>query len=45
MVKADTMKSLIVTKVVVAPKLCETELRLNHRKGNRPKREKDVQSS
>jgi hypothetical protein len=34
-----------VTKVAVAPKLCETELRLNHRKGNRLKREKVVQSS
>jgi hypothetical protein len=45
MVKADTMRSSIVTKVVVAPKLCETELRLNHRKGNRPKKEKVVQSS
>jgi hypothetical protein len=40
MVKADTMRSLIVTKVVVAPKLCERELRLNHRKGNRLKRER-----
>jgi hypothetical protein len=45
MVKADTMRSLIVTKVAVAPKLCERELRLNHRKGNRLKREKVVQSS
>jgi hypothetical protein len=32
MVKADTMKSLIVTKVVVAPKLCGRELWLNRRK-------------
>jgi hypothetical protein len=45
MVKADTMRSLIVTKVVVAPKLCEMELRLNRRKANRLKREKVVQSS
>jgi hypothetical protein len=45
MVKADTMRSLIVTKVAVAPKLCERELRLNRRKGNRLKREKVVQSS
>jgi hypothetical protein len=45
MIKADTMRSLIVTKVVVAPKLCERELRLNRRKGNRLKREKVVQSS
>jgi hypothetical protein len=45
MVKPDTMRSLIVTKVVVAPKLCEMELRLNRRKGNRLKREKVVQSS
>jgi hypothetical protein len=42
MVKADTMRSLIVTKVAVAPKLCGRELRLNHRKGNRLKREKAV---
>jgi hypothetical protein len=42
MVKADTMRSLIVTKVVVAPKLCERELRLNRRKGNRLKRENVV---
>jgi hypothetical protein len=34
-----------VTKVVVAPKLCGKELRLTRRKGNRLKREKDVQSS
>jgi hypothetical protein len=39
------MRSLIVTKVAVAPKLCERELRLNSRKGNRLKREKAVQSS
>jgi hypothetical protein len=45
MVKADTMRSLIVTKVAVAPKLCGRELRLNRRKGNRLKREKVVQSS
>jgi hypothetical protein len=43
--KAYTMRSLIVTKVVVAPKLCERELRPNRRKGNRLKREKAVQSS
>jgi hypothetical protein len=45
MVKADTMRSLIVTKVVVASKLCKRELPLNRRKGNRLKREKVVQSS
>jgi hypothetical protein len=45
MIKAYTMRSLIVTKVAVAPKLCERELRLNRRKGNRLKREKVVQSS
>jgi hypothetical protein len=45
MVKADTMKSWIVTKVVVAPKLCGRELWLNCRKENRLKREKAVQSS
>jgi hypothetical protein len=44
-VKADMMKSLIVTKVAVAPKLCGRELRLNRRKENRLKREKVVQSS
>jgi hypothetical protein len=44
-VKADTMRSLIVTKVVVAPKLCGRELRINRKKGNRLKREKVVQSS
>jgi hypothetical protein len=42
MVKADMMRSLIVTKVVVAPKLCGRELRLNRRKGNRLKMEKVV---
>jgi hypothetical protein len=45
MVKADMMRSLIVTKVVVALKLCGRELWLNRRKGNRLKREKAVQSS
>jgi hypothetical protein len=45
MIKAYTMRSLIVTKVVVAPKLYERELRLNRRKGNRLKREKAIQSS
>jgi hypothetical protein len=45
MIKAHTMRSLIVTKAAVAPKLCERELPLNHRKGNRLKREKAVQSS
>jgi hypothetical protein len=45
MAKADTMRSLIMMKVAVVPKLCERELRLNHRKGNRLKREKAVQSS
>jgi hypothetical protein len=45
MLKAYMMRSLIVTKVVVAPKLCGKELRLNRRKGNRLKREKAVQSS
>jgi hypothetical protein len=44
MIKAYTMRSLIVTKVVVAPKLCERELRLNCRKENQLKREKVVQS-
>jgi hypothetical protein len=34
-----------VTKVAVAPKLCERELRLNRRRGNQLKREKAVQSS
>jgi hypothetical protein len=34
-----------MTKVVVAPKLCGKELRLNRRKGNQLKREKAVQSS
>jgi hypothetical protein len=32
-------------KVVVAPKLCARKLWLNRRKGNRLKREKDIQSS
>jgi hypothetical protein len=45
MIKAYMMRSLIVTKVVVAPKLCGRELRLNRRKGNRLKGEKAVQSS
>jgi hypothetical protein len=40
MIKAYTMRSMIETKVVVAPKLCARELRLNHRKGNRLKRER-----
>jgi hypothetical protein len=39
------MRSLTVTKVAVAPKLYERKLRLNHRKGNRLKRKKVVQSS
>jgi hypothetical protein len=42
MVKADMVRSLIVTKVAVVPKLCERELLLNRRKGNRLKREKVV---
>jgi hypothetical protein len=45
MVKADMMKSLIVTKVAVASKLCGRELRLNRRKWYRLKREKAIQSS
>jgi hypothetical protein len=45
MIKAYTMRSMIVTKVAVAPKLCARELRLNRRKGNRLKREKAIQSS
>jgi hypothetical protein len=45
MIKAYTMKSVIETKVVVAPKLYIRELRLNRRKGNRLKREKVIQSS
>jgi hypothetical protein len=45
MIKAYTKGSLIVTKVAVALKLCERELQLNRRKGNRLKREKVVQSS
>jgi hypothetical protein len=32
MIKADTMKSLIVTKVAIAPKLCGRKLQLNRRK-------------
>jgi hypothetical protein len=40
MIKAYTMKSVIETKVAVAPKLCIRELRLNRRKGNRLKRER-----
>jgi hypothetical protein len=40
MIKAYTMRSMIVTKVTVAPKLCERKLRLNRRKGNRLKRER-----
>jgi hypothetical protein len=43
--RSYTMRSLIVTKVVVAPKLRGRELRLNCRKGNRLKGEKAVQSS
>jgi hypothetical protein len=35
-------KSMIVTKVVVAPKLHARELRLNRRKENRLKREKVI---
>jgi hypothetical protein len=45
MIKAYTMRSMIVMKVVVASKLCARELQLNHRKGNRLKREKVIQSS
>jgi hypothetical protein len=45
MIKAYTMRSLIVTKVVVALKLCGRELQLNRGKGNRLKKEKVVQSS
>jgi hypothetical protein len=44
-VKADIMRSLIMTKVAAAPKLCGRELRLNRRKGNRLRKEKVVQSS
>jgi hypothetical protein len=36
---------MIVTKVVAAPKLCTKELRLNHEKRNRLKRERAIQSS
>ena len=32
MIKAYTMRSMIVVKVVVAPKLCARELRHNDRK-------------
>jgi hypothetical protein len=39
------MRSTIVKKVAVAPKLCVRELRLNRRKGNQLKREKAIQSS
>jgi hypothetical protein len=35
---------MIVTKIAVAPKLCARELRLNHGKSNRLKREKTIQS-
>jgi hypothetical protein len=45
MIKAYTMRSLIVTKVAVALKLCGRELWLNRRKGNRLEGEKAVQSS
>jgi hypothetical protein len=45
MITAYTIRSLIMTKVAVALKLYKGELRLNHRKGNRLKREKTVQSS
>jgi hypothetical protein len=38
-------KGMIVTKVVVASKLCTRELRLNSGKRNRPKGEKAIQSS
>jgi hypothetical protein len=37
-------KGMIVTKVVVAPKLCTRELQLNHGKRNRLKGEKAIQS-
>jgi hypothetical protein len=36
------VKSMIVTKVGVAPKLCAGELRLNGRKRNRLKEEKAI---
>jgi hypothetical protein len=45
MIKAHTMRSMTVTKVAIAMKLCERELRLNRRKGNRLKKEKVIQSS
>nr|ACL53332.1 unknown [Zea mays] len=35
-------KSIIMTKVVVAPKLCARELRLNRGKRNRLKEEKAI---
>jgi hypothetical protein len=35
-------KGMIVTKVVVAPKLCERKLRLNRGRRNRHKREKAI---
>jgi hypothetical protein len=38
-------KGMIVTKVIVAPKLCARELRLNRGKRNRLKGEKANQSS
>jgi hypothetical protein len=38
-------KGAIMTKVVDTLKLCAKELRLNHRKRNRLKREKAIQSS
>jgi hypothetical protein len=38
-------KSMIVTKVVIASKLCARELRLNRGKRNRLKGEKTIQSS
>jgi hypothetical protein len=44
MIKAYTMSCMTTTKVIVAPKLCARELRLNRRKGNRLKREKAIQS-
>jgi hypothetical protein len=40
MIKAYTVRRVIVTKVDVAPKLCVRELRLNRRKGNQLKRGK-----
>jgi hypothetical protein len=38
-------RSMVMTKVAAAPKLCSRELRLNRRKRNRLKRERDVSSS